>query len=480
MNRSILIVICDFLLVSLLIFSSPDTTGNLSEKPGKLQAQTAAQTNRVDARQDLGKAMQLALTEERKSRELLLSELAKAREDSVRQQSVLTEREKQVQTFQQQLQTREQEQQKLQAQQAALRQQYATAETNIHLLNQKLQTVSNESVLSKESLAATEAEARRQAEEAAALRRKLDEIAKQSQQALEEKQRLATQLQVAEAEKRSAAELAARMEEQVKAEREEKLKLAEGVKALANKNGELAQEIRDNRPLAPNTIFTDFVSNRVDARFEATRSTLFGIDSDRRRDTHTILVGNGTNIYALCHVEDTPLKLWVPGIEWQGLTGNLSRNASSVPIHALGFYIIDPRIALMPVSAAEAKTLGGKVYRISSEPFKFQDAVVVGTRDPYYGECKFELDLSTPQYVKMDRNSLKGMFGKFNPSRGDLVFSRNGDLLGVMANSTYCMMVHSFDASPVIHFGPDVRDQHTGSTLSMLASTVMQKPVKLQ
>jgi hypothetical protein len=30
----------------------------------------------------------------------------------------------------------------------------------------------------------------------------------------------------------------------------------------------------------------------------------------------------------------------------------------------------------------------------------------------------------------MDRNSLKGLFGKFNPSRSDLVFSRTGELLG--------------------------------------------------
>jgi hypothetical protein len=36
----------------------------------------------------------------------------------------------------------------------------------------------------------------------------------------------------------------------------------------------------------------------------------------------------------------------------------------------------------------------------------------------------------------MDRNSLKLLFGKFNPSTGDLVFSESGDLLGVMANST--------------------------------------------
>lgn len=482
MNRSILIVICDFLLVSLLAFSTvdPDKVVNPGGEPMVKTEIATNHVNRVDGRQDLGNVMRLALAEERKSHDQLLGELAKAREAAAHQQTVLSEREKQVQNYQQELQTRQQEAQRLQQQQAALQQQFTTAQDNIQKLNQKLLNTSNENVLSKESLAATEAEARRQSEEAAALRHKLDELSKESQQILADKQKLASELQVAEAEKRSAAELAARMEEEVKTERAEKAKLAEGVKALANKSGELVQEIRENRPLAPNTIFNEFVTNRVQARFEATRSTLLGIDSDRRRDTQTILVGDGTNVYALCHVQDTPLTLWNPGTDWEGLTGELSRNLMTVPVHAISFYMIDPRVVLMPLTPAEAHKLGGKIYRLSSDPFKFQDAVVVGAREGYYGECKFEMDLSTPQYVKMDRNSLKGLFGKFNPSRGDLVFSKNGDLLGVMANGTYCMLIQNFEADPTIQFGMDVRSQHTGSTLSMLASFVMQKPFKLQ
>ncbi len=106
--------------------------------------------------------------------------------------------------------------------------------------------------------------------------------------------------------------------------------------------------------------------------------------------------------------------------------------------------------------------------------------MVVGAREGYYGECKFEIDLSTPQYLKMDRNSLKGLFGKFNPSRGDLVFSKTGELLGVMANSTYCILIHNFNAAATFQFGSDVRAQHTGDTLSVLYSLVTELPSKLQ
>jgi hypothetical protein len=304
---------------------------------------------------------------------------------------------------------------------------------------------------------------------------------------LSERQKLTTQLQVAEAERRLAAEQAAHMREEVKVEREEKArltqqaeKLAEGVQSLASRNGELAREIHENRALAPNTIFSEFVSNRVEARFLAARSGLFGIESNKRRETETVLVTDGTNIFAMCHVQDTPLTLWTPGTDWEGLTGTFERNTASLGIRALSFHQMDPRIVLMPVSATEAAQLGCRVYRVSATPFKFQDAVLVGAREGYYGECRFQIDLSTPDYLKLDNNFLKGLFGKFNPSRGDLVFSKSGDLLGIMANSTYCFMLHSFDTAATFQFGQDIRAQHTGDALSRLYSYVFQMPFKLQ
>src|SRR5690606_4924829 len=123
------------------------------------------------------------------------------------------------------------------------------------------------------------------------------------------------------------------------------------------------------------------------------------------------------------------------------------------------------RIVFMPVSTNDARKLGSKVYRASPAPFKFQDAVLVGTTENYYGECRFEIDVSTPGYVKLDRSVVKGIFGKFNPSRGDFVFSKNGDLLGIMANSTYCLMLDNFPAAATFQFGENAGDQRTGATL---------------
>jgi hypothetical protein len=477
MNRSILIVICDFLLISLLAFSTVDinkVTEQKIQRPLKLELANQS----PESGKDLAAVMRLALNEERKGRETLVGELARTREEIGKQQALLGEREKQAQTFQQELQSKQEETQKLQQDQANLQQQYSAAQANLQALNQQLQNSAAESVLSKEKLAAMEAELKKKIEDSSALQQQLAQLAQSNQTALNEKQQLATQLQVAEAEKRSATEQVARMQDEVKAERVEKAKLAEGVTALASKSSELAQEVRENRPLAPNMIFNEFVTNRVDARFDAFRPG--ALSADKRRQTQTVLVSDGRNTFALCHVQDTPLTLWNPGTDWEALTGTLSRNAAVVPIRSLSFDLQDPRVVLVPVTPAQAHELGCKVYPISPDPYKFQDAVLVGTRENYYGECKFEIDVSTPDYLKLDRNVLKGLFGKFNPSRGDLVFSRTGQLLGVMANSTYCLMIRNFDPAATLQFGQDVRQQHTGGTLSALYAQVIQLPSKLQ
>jgi len=472
MNRSILIVICDFLLVSLLAFSTVDIN-KVSDEGVQPTVKVDISTNQPESSKDLTAVMRLALEDERRNRDQLMGELTKTRES-------MTERDKQAQAVQQELLSKEQQTAQLQQQQANLQQQFVAAQTNIQALSQQLQSSSSEALISREKLAAMEAELRKKAEQAAAMQEQLAHLAQSNQVVLSEKQKLAGELQVAEVEKRHATEQAVRMQEEVKVERAEKAKLADGVKVLASRSDELAKEVRDNRPLAPNTIFNDFLTNRVEARFSAYRPSLLGIDSTRRKDAETVLVSDGTNTYALCHVEDTPLTLWVPAVEWERLTGTLGRDTAIIPVRSVSFSAEDPRIVWIPVSASEARSMGRKIYQLAADPFKFQDAVLVGTREAYYGECKFQIDSTTPQYLKLDHNFLKGLFGKFNPSRGDLVFSKTGQLLGVMANSTYCFMIRNFEASATIRFGQDVRDQHTSELLSRLYTRVAEMPFKLQ
>lgn len=458
MNRSILIVICDFLLLSLLTFSTD--INHMANENTQPPTKVVVATNTVaNPGGDLAAVMRQALEEERRGHEQLQQQLAQARNAESQQQAQLAERQRSL---------------------SQLQGAYAAAQTNIETLSRQLQANSAQSQESQQKLAYVQSQAEQQSEMVAALRQQLNQLSKSNQVAATQKQQLAEQLQLAEVEQNAANERAALMQQEVQAAQTENARLAEGFKALATNSSQLTKEIIENRPLAPNAIFSDFVSNRVQADILASRPSFLGFGGDKSTSSKCILATDGTNIFALCHVEDTPLTLHDPGTDWTRLAGTLDGRSGQVPIHQLLFDQEDPRVVMMPVSRSEARQLGDKIYRLSSDPYKFQDAVLVGAGEGYYGECNFQIDLNTPNYVRLDRSLLKGLFGQFNPSRGDLVFSRTGELLGIMVNDTYCLTIQSFAAAAAIPFGRDLQDHPTGGILANLYSYVFQLPLRLQ
>jgi hypothetical protein len=473
MNRSILIVICDFLLVSLLAFSTVDI--NKVSHPGsasRMQMQMSAPTNQAAAKEDLGQVMRLALNEEQKNRAVLLAELNQTRAAASNQQSQLAVRNEQLQSFQQEIRQREDQARQLQEQVAA-------AQTNIQTLNTRLQNTAADSALTREQRDAIAAQARKEAEKANDFQQQLAALQRSNELALAENRNLNGQLQNSESARRAAAAQLSTMQDEVTAQRQQNARLAEGVKVLATKSSELAQEIRENTPLTPNTIFNDLQTNRVEASFYGVRAGLFG-GATRYKQTSTIIATDGTNAFGVCHVQDTPVVLWSPGAKWEELTCTLGHNSAVATVSSLAFSSTDPRVVLMPLTPAVVRQLGAKAYRLSSDPYKFQEAVVVGAREGYYGQCRFDIDTTAPDYFRMDRSSLRGLFGKFNPSSGDLVFSRNGELLGVMANNTYCVRLRNANASAGFQLGPQMQTQGTSDTLSSLYAMVAGLPYKLQ
>jgi hypothetical protein len=542
MNRSILIVICDFLLVSLLAFSTVDVNEAVEQgAPRNLKLDFP--TNQVDSRQDLVAVMRLALEDERRNRELLRSELSRARENLNQQERLSTQRAQEAQAYQQKLQAQEeqaaaaqttahglqqqlaatarearqlqdertrlqqqvslaqtnaqnltrqlaatsQETRRLEDERTRLHQQVSLAQTNLLALSQQLQNRAAESQAATAKLNATENELRQLQNQATNLTRVVGQLGQSNQLTQAERNHLAERLRAAEEEKRAAAAQLARAFDELKAAREEQARLtqhaerlAENVKALASDSGALAREIRENRPLAANTVFEDYVGNRVHASFAASRPGLLGMETSRRRDAETVLVAEGTNLFALCHVDDTAMTLGSPGADWATLSGSLNRAGALFSVRGMCFAQADPRVVLVPVSPEQARQLGCKVYRLAPAPFKFQEAVLVGAKEAYYGECKFQIDLSTPRYVRMDRSIFLGLFGKFNPSRGDLVFSKGGEVLGLMVNSSYCVLLPSLKPSASLAFGPPAQRQRTGEILAREHARLAALPLKLQ
>lgn len=476
MNRTILIVICDFLLVTLVAFS------NFDADPSKqVEASVAPDPKSDNGTKDMVGTLKIALEDEKQSRDRLTQDL-RAQEQAV------AEREQRIREYQTNLRRTEEQAKQIEEQRSALAQQFASVQSNLKEVQTKLASASTENVLSKERLQALEADLKRREEEAANLQQKLTDTEKAAQAALAEKQQLTARLQVSEAEKQLTREQVAELRSTVAAEREDKARLqthatllATNVATLAAKSTELTQEIRENRPIAPNAIFNQFLTNRITARFEAVRSGLFGRDVTKDKASQCIMFTEGSQTYVLFHVDDTPLTIWNPGTDWNRITAVLEKGQVRYGGVRMSFLAQDPRIIVIPVGEKQANDYGVKVYKAAADPFKFQDAVIVGATEGYYGECKFQIDAGTPpQYVKVDRNLLKGLFGKFNPSRGDLVFTKGGELLGIMVNGEYCAVLNQVTPTRTIQLGEGVASQQTGQMLSQLYDRVFQMPLKLQ
>src|SRR5580704_8239833 len=90
MNRSILIVICDFLLLSLLTFST-DINRIASDETQRSARADVATNEVVQPGKDLMALMNQALADERKNRDQLQQQLATVRNSAGAQQQALSQ-----------------------------------------------------------------------------------------------------------------------------------------------------------------------------------------------------------------------------------------------------------------------------------------------------------------------------------------------------------------------------------------------------
>ena len=97
-----------------------------------------------------------------------------------------------------------------------------------------------------------------------------------------------------------------------------------------------------------------------------------------------------------------------------------------------------------------------------------------------YGEVSFKLDARTAQYVRMDNRLIKHLVGEFTPSAGDLVFSQTGELLGIMVNSDYCVMIDNFLPARTIKTGDSAPGQHISAIQTEMILRLQGLPSRLQ
>ena len=444
MNKTLLLILCDFLLLNLLALTRWDKTE--APPPTPVAGRTAS------AQDDVVAALRLTLEEEKSNREKLARDLATTQDESRSRAAVLDQARTRTTELSERLQKTEQEATRL-AQQA------------------QVETERSRAAL---EAAKAEAEALRQAKEK--LRTETDA--------------LRSQLNVAEVQAKSAEEKVKLTTATLRQAEEEKKKLIEqnqslsqGVTQLAAKSGEITKEIREYRPVAPNALYSDYLSRRATIRLMAERPSVSN-QRVRRTESRALLLTDGTRTAALISLNETPFRLGDAEGSWDSLTGTLTLPPPSnfpKPLPALeSIKGSDPRLLLAPVEAALLEKHPEIAYRIASDPFRFPKALLISPSGKGYGECSFKLEPSFPGYLEMDSRFLNRLQGEYAPEAGDLVLSLNGEFLGVMVNDQFCALVPSLEPGPALPLDPKGASRGAGETLATLKKRASALDFRLQ
>lgn len=455
MSRPLLLIICDFLLLSLLAIARFDLP-----EAGE-PADEEAVSREDDAReQELVEVLRLALEAERAEREATASELAETRRELDERMTDLAVREEQVEQLEQRRTELEEDRQQLSEAFERTRQTLASTENRLSTAEERLvetraeqRAIETAQQATRERLQVIQEELSRREEALAQASENLTELESERSLLEEERRALATELRVREAEKAILAENLQSARTEVQTLRTEKetiqqqaVRLAEGVTSLAESSREIEQRIREGRPSSPNVIYADFLDNRVRVRFEAVFDTLFGTRTETY-EAHTVLVRLGGQTYAIVHTDASPFAVDRAAQTPREVRGSLRLGRDAISVNEVRLLRADPRLMAIPVGEETVEAAGIAPVRIERDPLRFADAVVIGQQEGYYGQTAFRIDPGDPGYVVMERKVFSRLLGEFSPARGDLVFSGGGELLGLMATNQLAALV--LDAAPL-------------------------------
>lgn len=501
MNKTLLLIICDFLLLNLLALTRWEKVETVEKRKAPVPEVNA--NSAKSATDDLVEAMRTALADEKSARDRLAAQMSA---DVREREKTLTQLQQQRDQLEsnlrqsQQAATETSERLKAISQQAALAQEkikesertlatrQAEAERQQKALAESLRAGEQEKKQLLETLRLQQLETERRQAEVEKQRQVAAALEKEKREAEKQVATLNTAVKVAESEKSQLQKNVSELKQEVSLVRQEKAKLQEqtttlasGVSQLAAKSGELSKEvreIRENTPINANLLYSDFLSNRVTIAISGVSPGIF-TPTPKQKDTPTVLIADGPRVLALLHVRETPLVLSTPAFGVEKISIRVTTEGRDLKHGHLFTALADPRIMAVPVDRTSADALGVKVYPLSKNPFKFTEAVLL-SRSGKYGEVEFKLDPKLPDFVKMRNRVVTRLFGEFAPNAGDLVLSKTGEVLGVMVNDDYCAVLKNLAARPGFEFDPTANKDAVAAKLSELFTMLQRLPLNLQ
>lgn len=501
MNRALLLLICDFLLLSMFALARFDQAPAAPATPAKPpEPEPDVLAERQGEEIDLVAMLQKTLESEQTARRALQDDLSRMKQELGTREEVLQEKQVELSRLQEKLQEEVEAADKLTEERLRLLEDKQRLAEEIQREKAALKEVQE---ASRREHGALQEELTQQRVEAAIIQERLRnaqgrleekqnqiEAARQRQEALEgeksrlerERHQIASELQVARAEKDILAENLEHSRSTIREERQEKealrrqtQTLSEGVQQLAQNSREIREEIQSAQPRSPNEVFQQFQAGRVDVVFRATFRGLFG----RKELTYhlpTVLIVDGSGVYALLHADATPFDLQQPNGPLLEVSGEIRAGGAAIPLDRVGFLASDPRLLVIPLPTGEALPDPASPFPLAEDPFQFPEAVLINPRHNRYGLVNFQLEPDSPQYLRMDKDAFGPLTGDFTPSLGDLVFSQSGGCLGVMINNRMAHHVRSLAPIDVLSIGNQFDREAGGQSLDRLRRVAGRLP----
>ncbi|MFT5622215.1 MAG: hypothetical protein ACI9FZ_000135 [Bacteroidia bacterium] len=516
MNKTLMLIICDFLLLSMLALARFDTP---EERPEVTLDATASSAT---AEAELISLLEESLQSELEFRSSLSEDLTETRQDLEEQALNLAEREAALAATQKSLQEKaaeaaqltvakasiEAEQAKLTAEKAqaeADRQALAlkfestrtaleSAQTERTVLTQTLGQLKQETSASRERL--TQAEKDLITREVALAQREAELKAAQAEtlKLNQERETLNNQLAVAKAERslleqnliREKQDKALLQEEKAQAQAhasrltENVSQLGQGVSQLAQNSEEIIQEMDASRPRTMSEIFTRFQNNRATLHFTSSEKPRIGSPSTQHYESKSILIADTEGTYLVTHTADTPFAFFKNPDSLLSVQLEVTLAGRTFPINQIAFLSADPRLIYIPLPKRMVEASGLETFDLALQPERWEEAVLVKNDESNFGRTGFRRLTSSERFLKMERPALGELFADFASSRGDLAFSKNSQFIGVLTDSTHAVVIDAFLASAIGNLGPNFNKEASATTIRRLKDRLRQLPDEVQ
>ena len=483
MNRSLLLVIADFLLLSLLAlarFEEPEAEAE-TRQTAETSVDEAAQSPQADA--DLVAAMRAALEAEQQRQDALASELDKTQaelaeeqrqreserqraEQLARQREALTgeterlerEREQLRQQTQELAATKEQlerEREALSAEYREAKEAIIAAERDRAQLAETLGETKADSTASALQLQALQERLRQREAEAEAARRRAQELAEKAEAAESLNQRLQTELTVAESEAETVRSQLDEARTRIESTEREKAQLqaqtrtlAEGVGSLARTQDELSRKVDELKERTPSEVFNAFTRSRVRLNFEAEEKLLVG-SRVREYAIPAALVSDGNRTVAICHLDDTPFTR----TDLLDVRGTFSLGGRRYGFSRVDFLASDPRLVAVEVPQNLIDSAGVQPLSIAETATRFPAAIVVQPDASAYGSAPYKTLPNAPSYGDVEVGALDRLFGEGTPGAGDYLYSKSGRWLGLMTDRNTAILTPKLETAATLTLG---------------------------